>query len=82
MSAILAVVGSFIQLLVLILGQFFDSKARAREIKEKYEKRKKEFDEAVRKALAKTLENAKSDSGDANDLEDKIDERLGRDKKD
>lgn len=68
-----------IKLVVLIFGEFFAAKKRAREANEKYEADKKAMLELFEKALVKMRIQAGIDSESAANMDDVVDRELRND---
>jgi len=66
-------VAKTVSLVVLILGEVFEAKKRAREKDEKFILDQKLFNEIVAASLDRMLTSAKQESGEARDVEDQMD---------
>lgn len=73
---IVEVIGAALRFLVLIFGEIFESKKRAREKEEKFELDQKKFLELAEAVILKMKRDAMKDSDDAKDIDDHIDEEL------
>jgi hypothetical protein len=67
-----------VSFLVLIFGEFFSARARAREEDRQYRVDQEEFKRLASQALTRLRQQAREDSGQAGPVEDQLDEELRR----
>lgn len=75
---VIEIVVALLQLGVLVVGEIFAERKAARLANEEYELTKAHFEEVVQKCLGKMRDDSAKDSQQAGDVEDRIDQDLGK----
>lgn len=80
-TGILSIVGMVLQLGLMILTEYLSGRAKRREEDQKFLSKEEEFRLLALKALDKMKQSAIIESGQANNIEDKVDSILNGGKK-